>query len=162
MEILLKGNPTAVEGTWPALNEDAPDFTVYDLNDQAVSKDSLKGKVVLISTFPNIDTRVCDIQTRKFFELAATLDDVLILNLSNNDKENLSNWCATQGVDSYMLRDVDQSFAHSYGIWLPELSHLARSIFVLNRDGVLVYSELVPEVTQEPNYEKAVEAAKHA
>lgn len=162
MKILFKGNPTPVEGTWPKVDAPAPNFTIYDLDDNAMTLDSLKGKTLLISTFPNIDTSVCDRQTRRFYELASEIKDVKILNLSNNAKENLSSWCATNGIDALMVRDADQTFAQSYGIWLPEINHLARATFVIDKNGQLVYSELVPEVATEPNYDAAIAAAHKA
>ena len=160
MTMKFKGNPTPIEGTFPSLNEKAPAFTLHDLDDKAYTLDDILGKVNIISTFPNIDTSVCDKQTRAFYEKASQVDNVQLVNVSNNDKEALSSWCATNGIETLMLRDTDLTFAKDYGIWLPEITHLARSVFVLDKDGKIVYSELVPEVAQEPDYDKAIEAAK--
>lgn len=160
MEITKKGVPTALRGTQPEIGKKAPQFKLKNLNDQMIGTESLKGNVVLVSVFPDINTRICDLQTRHFFKLASELNDVKIVNVSNNSKEDFTSWCATNGIDSEMLRDEDHAFADAYGIWIPEFEVLARSIFVLDQNSNLIYSEIVPEMAQEPNYEAAIAAAK--
>ncbi|WP_342621829.1 thiol peroxidase [Erysipelothrix sp. P66] len=161
MEITKKGVPTALAGSQPVVGEKAPTFKLKNLEDVYVGTDTLTGNVVLLSVFPDINTRICDLQTRHFFQVASELDDVTIVNISNNTKEEFASWCATNGIDSEMLRDEDHAFADAYGIWIPEFEVLARSIFVIDRKGMLVYSEIVPEMAQEPNYEAAIAAAKN-
>lgn len=159
MNITIKGTPTTTEGTWPTLGSKAPEFTVTDLEGNKITSESLKGQVVLISTFPDIDTRVCAIQTRKFYELASTIEDVKIINLSNNDPENLTAWCATNGIDTLMAIDTNKEFALNYGIWIEKIQHLARAVFVIDKEGTLVHSELVEELSTEPDYNSALRAA---
>lgn len=160
MQITRKGVTTEIEGVQPSVGEKAPLFNLVDLDDNTVSLESFKGEPVLISVFPDIDTSVCDMQTRRFFNLVNDLEGVNILNVSNNSKESLSSWCATNGLDVYMLRDTDGSFGKDYGLWMPEFEVLARSIFVIDKDGVLTYEEIVPEMASEPDYDKAIAAAK--
>ncbi|MEG0328196.1 MAG: peroxiredoxin [Erysipelothrix sp.] len=162
MQITKKGVPTEVAGVQPTLNEMAPSFNLPNINGETVSLDSLKGQTVLISIFPDINTRVCDLQTRHFFKVASDYPSVKIVNISNNTIDQLKDWCAVAGIEAEMLSDVELEFAHAYGIYLPEFELLARSIFVINKDGKLVYSEIVPEMAQEPNYETALEAAQNA
>lgn len=159
MQITRKGVSTPVEGTLPPLGEKAPHFTLLNLDDINVTNDDFLGNITILSVFPDINTSVCDRQTRHFFELASQVKDAKIVNVSNNDKDTLSDWCATNGIDTTMLRDVDGEFAKNYGLWMPEFKVLARSIFVFDKAGTLIYSELVPEMAQEPDYEAALKAA---
>ena len=160
MKITLKGVPVKLTGTLPTINESAPDFSIQTVDGETITKDSLKGKVVLISTFPDIDTRICDMQTRKFFERASEIEDVTIINLSNNDPKALTSWCATNGIESLMAIDTDQSFAQDYGIWVNLIKHLARGVFIIDKEGILRYVELVKELSSEPDYDSAIEAAQ--
>lgn len=160
MTITRKGEPLQVEGVLPELNTLAPQFTLTDLEDKAVSLADFIGKKVLVSVFPDIDTRVCDLQTKRFYALAKDHQDLVILNVSNNSKEELKEWCITNGVDIIALRDTDKDFAKAYGLWLPEINHLARSVFVIDEKGTLVYEELVSELSHEPDYQAALKAVK--
>lgn len=160
LEITRKGIKTVVEGTQPELNKKAPNFSLYNLDNHAVTLDSLKGKKAIISVFPDINTRVCDLQTLRFFNIASTLDNVAIVNVSNNTKEELKDWCALKEVSMEMLTDDNRSFATAYGLWMPEFERLARSIFVIDEMGTLIYSEIVPEMASEPNYDAAIQATK--
>lgn len=156
--ITRKKVPVEVEGTLPSLNTKAPDFSLENLDQKNVTLDSLKGKKVLISVFPDINTRVCDLQTRHFFKDASKHKDTTIINISNNTPEELSNWCAVAGVEAEMLSDVDTKFAKAYGVWIPSMNVLARSIFVLDTEGNLVYQELVADIATQPNYDAAFKA----
>lgn len=160
LEITRKGVKTVVEGTQPKLYKKAPHFSLYNLDNQVVTLDSLKGRKAIISVFPDINTRVCDLQALRFFNIASTLDNVAIVNVSNNTKEELKDWCALKQVSMEMLTDDNRSFATAYGLWMPEFERLARSIFVLDEDGTLIYSEIVPEMASEPNYDAAISATK--
>ena len=153
--ITKKGEPITVEGNLPSLNSPAPHFSLENLDHQQISSDSLKGKKVLISVFPDINTRVCDLQTRHFFKEASNHSDTTIVNISNNTIEELSKWCAVADVDALMLSDLNAEFAKAYGVWIPSMKLLARAIFILDEKGNLVYQELVPEIASEPNYDKA-------
>ncbi|AMC93712.1 thiol peroxidase [Erysipelothrix larvae] len=160
MEITRKGVPTQVEGVQPKVGDVAPKFTLKDLNNNTVSLDDFLGKKVLISVFPDINTRVCDLQTVHFFNLAGSLENTQIINISNNTQDDLKSWCATKNVDALMLHDDDKTFANAYGLWIPEFEVLARSVFVVDEEGKLAYVEIVPEMATEPNYEPAINACK--
>ncbi len=158
MQITRKSVPTEVLGPLPELNTAAPEFSVLDLNDTVRHLSDYQGKPVLISVFPDIDTRTCDLQTKRFYSLAKEHKDLTILNISNNSKEQLQNWCIANGADIIALRDNEGSFAKAYGLWMPEYKVLARSVFVINADGTLIYEELVSEMADEPNYQAALDA----
>ena len=160
MKISRKGTPLEVEGTQPTVGEKAPDFSLENLDGDVVSLESLKGQKVLISVFPDINTSVCDLQTRHFFNKAGDYKDVTIINISNNTKDQLGDWCATNNIDVEMLSDADLEFGKAYGIYVPEIDHLARSVFVVDEDGVLKYAQYLEEITDEPDYAEVFNAVE--
>jgi thiol peroxidase len=163
MTVTMKGNPITLLGKAPEVGQSAPDCTVLDNGLQPVSLSSMKGKVCLISVVPSLDTPVCDMQTRRFNQEAAGLGaDVAILTISMDLPFAQKRWCGAAGVDQVQtLSDHrDAAFGEAYGVLIKELRLLARALFVVDRDGVLQYSQLVPEVTDEPDYDGALEAAK--
>lgn len=162
MNITRKGVETPVVGIQPAVGQAAPHFALKNLDDKVISNDDLKGRTVLLSVFPDINTSVCDRQTREFFKIASTIPDVRIINVSNNSKETLEGWCATNGIETEMLIDEHREFADAYGLWMPEFEVLARSVFIIDPQGILVYSEIVPEMSHEPDYDAVIAAAQNA
>jgi len=160
MEVLLKGKPVELVGTPPKVGEKAPLFSLHNLSDDVVSLTDLKGKPVIISVVPDIDTSICALQTKHFNQEAAAIKDIHFLTISNNTKEELSNWCAAESVDMTMLSDETGTFGKEYGLLIPEMNRLARAIFVLDKEGVITYEEIVAEIATEPDYAKALEAAK--
>lgn len=162
VQITRKGTPYQLEGTQTKVGDKAPDFSVKNLADQAVKLSDFAGEVVLISVIPDIDTRVCAQQTRAFNEKASTIEGVKLVTISNNTKEQQSNWCAGEGIEMEMLHDTELSFAQAYGLYMPELEKIARSVFVVDGDGMITYQEIVPEMVDEPNYEAVFEAAAAA
>lgn len=161
----LKGNPLTLIGPELKVGDNAPDFKVNkDLLNQ-VSLSDFAGKVKLISVVPSIDTGVCDAQTRRFNEEAAKIgDDVVILTISNDLPMAQSRWCGAAGVDKIqMLSDYKNvSFGDAYGVHIKELRLLMRSIFVVDKNDKITYVEYLKEMTEHPDYEKAIEAAKAA
>ena len=161
MQVTLKGETIEVLGTQPVVGEKAPAFSLYNTKDEKVSLDDLRGSVVLISVFPDINTRVCDNQTRKFNETAANIEGVALLSVSRNTKEELADWCSANGIDMQMLHDDNGEFAEAYGLKVPQMGNkLARSVFVIDKEGVLSYMEIVPEIATEPDEAAALAAAK--
>ncbi|MFZ4450667.1 thiol peroxidase [Salibacterium aidingense] len=163
-EVTFKGTPMTLRGSEVKLGEKAPDFTVLANDLSEVTLEDTKGKVRLISVVPSVDTGVCDQQTRRFNEEAAGLDGVEVLTISCDLPFAQKRWCAAAGVDNLqMLSDHrDLSFGENYGVAIEELRLLARSIFVINSDGEVTYTEYVPEATNHPDYDAAIEAAKAA
>ncbi|MER2110520.1 MAG: thiol peroxidase [Desemzia incerta] len=159
MEITRKGTPYQLEGIQPAVGEKAPNFSLSNLNGAKVSLEDFSGKVVLISVIPDIDTRVCAQQTRAFNEKASNIEGVQLLTISNNTEDQQRNWCAREGLEMEMLHDTNLTFAQAYGLYMPGLKKLARSVFVIDRKGTIVYQEIVPEMVDEPDYEAVIEAA---
>ena len=156
MNVTMKGQEVNLIGTQPIVGEKAPDFTLKNLEDVSVSLAALRGMPILISVVPDIDTRVCSLQTKRFNQEAAKLSNVKFLTISNNTKEEQKNWCAAEGVDMEMLHDTDNTFGEAYGLLIKETKRLARSIIVIDETGSVSYVEVVPEISQEPNYDEAL------
>ena len=139
----------------------APDFVLHDLHGKPVKLSNLN-KTVLISVVPDINTEVCSMQTRFFNEEAARNNDINFLTVSNNTKQELENWCAAEGVNMTILPD-DGTFGNAYRLRVfggPIPGRLARAIYVV-RGGNIVHSQIVNEISDEPNYQQAL-AAAHA
>jgi thiol peroxidase len=164
-QITMKGDPLTLLGPELAVGQPAPDFKVLDSELEEVSLSDLDGNTVIIAAVPSVDTSVCATETRTFNEKAADLsDDIRILTISMDLPFALDRFCSAEGIDQVTaLSDHrDASFGKGYGVLIKELRLLARSVFVVNADGTLVYKEIVPEVTDEPDYDAALDAARQA
>ena len=161
--VTMKGNPLTLMGNRLKVGDRAPDFTVLDNNLNPVSLSGYKGKVCVLSSVPSLDTPVCDMETRRFNQEASGLgSNVAILTISMDLPFAQKRWCGSAGVDKVVtLSDHrDASFGTSYGVLIKELRLLARAVFVLDREAVIQYSEIVKELTQEPNYLAVLNAVK--
>ncbi len=159
--ITFLGGPLTLVGPEIKAGQKAPDFTVLDNGLAAKSLKDFAGKTVVISVTPSLDTPVCDAQLRKFNDSATKLgDDVVVLNLSMDLPFANKRFCTVAGIEKAVtLSDHrDASFGSAYGVLIKELRLLARSIFVVGKDGVVKYAEIVPEVTHHPDYDKALAA----
>lgn len=164
MGVTFAGNPVTLLGNQLKVGEKAPNFTVLSNDLSEVTLNDSKGYVRLISVVPSIDTGVCDAQTRRFNEEAAKLDNVKVLTVSVDLPFAQSRWCGSNGIENVQtLSDHrDLSFGEAFGVAIKELRLLARSVFVVDSNGLVTYAEYVGEVTEHPNYEAAIEAAKAA
>src|SRR5699024_11757510 len=129
-------------------------------NKQIVHLSDLLDKPLLISVVPNIDTSVCALQTKRFNQEAGALEGIHFVTVSNNTREEQANWCAAEGVDMQMLHDPERHFGEAYRLYIPDFGHLARAIFVIDQSGKIVYEEIVEELTNEPDYQAALQAVK--
>jgi thiol peroxidase len=159
----MKGNPLTLLGEPAQTSQKAPDFDVL-ANDLSVVKSSdLAGKVSIICSVPSLDTSICDTETRKFNEQAAKLgNDVTIWVISMDLPFAQKRWCGAAGVEAVKtLSDHrDASFGRAFGVLIKELRLLARAVFVLDRQGIIKYTQLVKEVANEPDYDAALKAAE--
>jgi thioredoxin-dependent peroxiredoxin len=161
--ITMKGKPLTLIGNEIKLGEQAPDFEVTDNNMSPVKMSSFRGKVCIITSVPSLDTSVCNIMTRRFNEEAGNLGkDVVILTISMDLPFAQKRWCGAAGVKNVQtLSDYrDANFGTAYGVLIKELRLLARAVFVVDKDGVLRYTEVVKEIASEPDYKAALDAAK--
>ena len=162
-EITLRGNPINTSGDLPSLGEDAPDFvlTKTDLSD--VSKKDFTGKKVVLNIFPSIDTPVCATSVRRFNEEATKLENTEVLCVSLDLPFAHNRFCGAEGLENVTAVSElrNRSFGDSYGVGVidgPMAGLFGRAVVVLDEKGKVVYTELVPEIAQEPDYEKALAA----
>ncbi len=151
------------------VGDKAPEVIVVNSNpmlqDEVVG--GAKDKAQLIIAVPSLDTGVCDAETRRFNQEAANLDGVEVTTISMDLPFAAARWCGAAGVDNIKVCSDfrNKDFAKAYGVLLadgPLAGLTARVIFVVDKNGNITYKQVVPEITQEPNYEEAIEAAKAA
>ena len=162
-EITLRGNTIHTSGDLPATGSDAPDFvlTKTDLSD--VSKKDFAGKRVILNIFPSIDTPTCAASVRKFNEEAAKLDNTEVLCVSLDLPFAHNRFCGAEGIDKVIPASElrKRGFGDSYGVGVidgPMAGLFARAVVAMDEKGKVVYTQLVPEIADEPNYEKALAA----
>lgn len=163
--VTIHGNPLTLVGQEVKVGDQAPDFAVLDNDLNPKSLKDYAGKVLIISAVPSLDTPICDLETRRFNSEAGSLGaNVQILTISMDLPFAQKRWCGAAGVDKLQtLSDHrEASFGLAYGVLLKELRLLARAVFVVNRAGLVTYLQLVPEVTNEPDYEAVLQAVKAA
>ena len=163
--VTFKGNALTLVGPEIKAGDKAPNFQVIARDLSPVTLDSSKGKVRLISVVPSLDTPVCDQQTRRFNEEAAKLSaNVEVLTVSVDLPFAQTRFCGSANIDRVKtLSDHRElSFGQAYGVLIKELKLLARSVFVIDAADRVQYVELVKEVTNHPNYDAALAAAKKA
>jgi thiol peroxidase len=159
--ITMGGNPVALEGKMPSINMAAPSFTVVDEKFNPVSLSDFKGKTVLISAVPSLDTGVCALQTKRFNKEFTKFDaEVVMLTISEDLPFAQKRFCQTENIDKIkVLSDsVWRDFGEKYGLLIKDRGLLARSIFIIDAQGMLKYQELVSEVSDHPNYDAALAA----
>jgi thiol peroxidase len=161
--VTFKGNPLTLVGEEVKVGDRAPDFQVVDNALEPASLDSFKGKIKIITSVPSLDTPVCDMETRRFNEEAGKLPDrVAVLTISMDLPFAQRRWCAAAGVEKVKtFSDYrGRSFGCAYGVLTKELKLLARAVFIVDDQDVVRYLEIVPEITQEPDYERVLDAVK--
>ncbi|MDR2834003.1 MAG: thiol peroxidase [Streptococcaceae bacterium] len=157
MDITLKGE--IVASITPRLEGSAPDFTLLNQHEEKIKLFSCQ-KPVILSIFPDINTSVCSLQTRRFNQEAANHKEIDFLSISTNTIEEQRNWCAAEGVDMNILSDEDGDFGKKYGLLITEgplKGKMARAVFVV-KYGEIVYAQVLSEVAQEPDYEVVLKA----
>ena len=162
-EITLKGNPVNTSGNLPAVGSDAPDFSLVrsDLGKMTLSE--LKGKKVVLSISPSFDTSICATSVRKFNQLAAGKDNVVVLAITKDLPFAHSRFCTTEGITNVVTLSGfrNRDFGKAYGVDIIDGSFeglYARSLVVVNEAGKVVYTQLVPEIASEADYDAALAA----
>jgi thiol peroxidase len=166
--VTLRGNPVTLGGPEIKAGQDAPDFTAVDNGLQNVRLSDARGKVVIISSVPSLDTPVCDTETRKFNEQASSLgDNVEVWTISMDLPFAQKRWCGAAGVERVKtVSDFrDRSFGETYGVLIkdgPLAGIGTRAVFVVGKDGKVKHAEYVKEIATEPDYEAVLSAAREA
>lgn len=161
--VTSRGKPLTVIGDVVEVGQTAPDFRLVRNDLSTATMSDYAGKVRLISVVPSLDTSICDAQTRRFNEEAASLgEDVVVLTVSADLPAAQKRWCAAAGIDRVeTLSDhMTMGFGEAYGTHVKELRLEQRSVFVVDADGRITYVEYVPEIGQHPNYEAALAAVR--
>jgi thiol peroxidase len=162
--ITLKGNPIQTSGDLPAKGSSAPGFRLVAADLKDVSLHDYAGKKKILNIFPSIDTPTCATSVRKFNQSASQLKDAVVLCISADLPFAQKRFCGAEGLDNVVTLSTmrGHSFSKDYGVLIetgPLAGLAARSVVVLNQDNVVLYSELVKEIADEPNYEAALKAA---
>lgn len=161
--VTFKGNPLTLVGEEVNVGAPAPDFdlTYYKDGMQHLRKADLLGKPSIISVVPSLDTPVCQVQTKTFnARLAALGDKVNAVTVSLDLPFAMSRFCGAESITAMRTGSdyMDRDFGKAWGVLIDELKILARAVFVLDRDGVVRYAQVVKEVAEEPNYDAALAA----
>lgn len=161
----LHGNEFTLIGDELKVGDKAPDFSVLSSDLSAVTLDSYKGKVKVVCAVPSLDTPTCDTEIRRFNQEAAGLDDnIAVLTISVDLPFAQGRWCGDAGVENVTaLSDHrDTSFGEAYGALIKELRLLTRAVFVVDADNIIRHVEYVMEISGEPDYDTALNAARAA
>ncbi|WP_018954866.1 thiol peroxidase [Thioalkalivibrio sulfidiphilus] len=159
-KITLKGNPIHTNGDLPAVGSQAPDFHLVDKDLNDVSLATYAGMKKVISIVPSLDTPVCALSTKKFEEMLAGRDDVVVLVVSADLPFAQSRFCGAEKIEQVKALSMMRSrnFAKDYGVLItdgPLAGITARAIVVLDENDKVLHTEMVPEIAQEPDYDKA-------
>lgn len=160
-KITLKGNPINTSGMLPEKGAKAPDFNLVKSDLGSMSLSELKGKKVILNIFPSLDTSVCATSVRKFNQLAAGKKDTVVLAISKDLPFAHGRFCSTEGITNVIPLSGfrDTKFGSDYGLQItdgPLAGLYSRCIVVVDETGKVKYTQQVPEITQEPDYEKAL------
>ncbi len=160
--ITFQGSPLTLVGPALRAGDRAPGFSLLDGELKSVSLKDFTGKTKIISVTPSLDTPVCDLQLRRFnAEAAGIAADVAVLNISMDLPFAIARFCTSAGIDrvAALSDHREASFGAAYGVLIKELRLLARAVFVIDKQDVIQYVEIVPEITNQPDYGKALSAA---
>ncbi|MET0460520.1 MAG: thiol peroxidase [Ilumatobacteraceae bacterium] len=161
-EITLRGNPIHTSGELPAVGSSAPGFTLTGGNLADVTPADFAGKSIVLNIFPSIDTGVCQTSVRTFNEKAGSRDDAVVLNVSADLPFAQTRFCGAEGIENVTSASSFRSdFGSTYGVTItdgPMAGLLARAVVVVGPDGNVAYTEQVPEIGQEPDYDAALGA----
>ena len=162
----FKGNPVSLAGEFIQVGTQAPDFSLVkgDLGNYTLA--DAKGKFIVLNIFPSMDTGVCAASVRKFNQLAAGKDNTVVLAVSKDLPFAQGRFCTAEGIENVVpLSDYryTSDFGEKYGVLMtdgPLCGLLARAVVVINPEGKVIYTQLVPEIVEEPNYDAALAAIR--
>lgn len=162
----FKGSPVTLAGEFVKIGQVAPDFALVKGDLSTCTLADIKGKFAVLNIFPSMDTGVCATSVRKFNQLAAGLPNTVVLAISKDLPFAQGRFCTTEGIENVVsLSDFRYTshFAENYGVLMtdgPLAGLLARSVVVLDPEGKVIYTEMVEDIVNEPNYEAALAAIK--
>ena len=162
-EITLRGNPIQTNGDLPPVGSSVPDFTLTKADWSPLSKDDLAGKHVVLNIFPSLDTGTCQQTIRAFNERAAALKDTTVVCVSADLPPAAARFCGAEGIENVVTGSTFRSpdILQRFGVEMTDgkmAALAARSVVVLDTDGSVLYTELVAELSEEPDYDAAIAA----
>ncbi len=162
-QVTLQGHPVQTNGDMPALGGQAADFSLVKTDLSLASLADFSGKKVILNIFPSVDTGTCATSVRKFNAQAASLDNTVVLCISQDLPFAHARFCGAEGIENVVSLSAFRSddFAKNYGVEMidgPLQGLTARSVVIINEQGEVVYTELVPEIVDEPSYDAALAA----
>lgn len=160
--VTFKNESTSTSGELPAVGDQLPEFTLVGTDLSAITPADLAGKRVVLNIFPSLDTGVCAASVREFNKRATSLDNTVVLGVSQDLPFAHGRFCSAEGIDNVTTGSTFRSsFGEDYGLTLqgsPLQGLLARAVVVADENGKVVYTQLVDEITDEPDYDAAVNA----
>jgi len=162
-KITLRGNPISTSGSLPEKGSKAPAFSLVKSDLSTLTLEELAGKKIILHISPSLDTGICATAVRKFNVVAAGMENTVVLAITKDLPFAHGRFCSTEGIDNVTTLSGfrDTSFGKAYGVDIldgPMAGLYARSIVVIDEKGKVVYTELVPEIVQEPDYDRALAA----
>jgi thiol peroxidase len=162
-KITLRGNPVNTSGNLPTTGSKAPDFSLVKSDLSTLSMAELKGKKLVLSISPSLDTSICATSVRKFNQVAAEKTNTVVLAITKDLPFASGRFCTTEGITNVVTLSGfrDTAFGKSYGVDIidgPFTGLYARSIIVVDENGIVTHSQLVPEIAQEADYDSALAA----
>lgn len=162
----FQGAPVSLAGEFIAVGAQAPEFSLVKGDLSSFTVADIKGKYAILNIFPSMDTGVCAASVRKFNKLAAGMDNTVVLAISKDLPFAQGRFCTAEGIENVIpLSDYryTSDFGEKYGVLMTDgvlCGLLARAVVIINPEGKVIYTELVPEITQEPDYDAALAALK--
>ena len=162
-KITLRGNPISTSGSLPEKGSKAPAFSLVKSDLSTLTLEELAGKKIILHISPSLDTGICATAVRKFNVVAAGMENTVVLAITKDLPFAHGRFCSTEGIDNVTTLSGfrDTAFGKAYGVDIldgPMAGLYARSIVVIDEKGKVVYTELVPEIVQEPDYDRALAA----
>ena len=162
-KITLRGNPINTSGSLPEKGSKAPAFSLVKSDLSTLTLDELSGKRVILNISPSLDTGICATSVRKFNVVAAGMENTVVIAITKDLPFAHGRFCSTEGISNVTALSGfrDSNFGKAYGVDIldgPMAGLYARSIVVIDEKGKVVYTELVPEIVQEPDYDSALAA----
>jgi thiol peroxidase len=162
-QITFKGAPINTAGTLPKVGSAAPDFKTIKADLSPVSLGDFKGKRIVFNIFPSIDTGICAASVRRFNAEASKLKNAVVLCVSRDLPFAQKRFCAAEGLDNVITASEyrDSNFSDAYGVRIvdgPLEGLMSRAVVIVDEKGMVIYTEQVPEIAQEPDYAKALSA----
>lgn len=161
--VTLGGTKITLDGTFPKVGDKAPNFVLVNSELKDISLSDFKGKRVLLNIFPSLDTKTCAMSVREFNEEAANMKNTVVLAISKDLPFAQARFCSTEGIKNLIPLSAfrNTTFGKDYGVAIqdsPMAGLFARAVIIIDENGKIIYTELVPEIKHEPNYDAALEA----